>query len=329
MDTTFNALLLNQVDEKTQANVKTINQSDLPEGEVLVKVNYSGINYKDALAVTGTGKIVNQFPFVTGIDFVGEVITSSDENWQTGDQVILTGWGVGERHWGGYAEYAQVKAKWLVPLPAELISAQQSMIIGTAGFTAGLCVQEILDAGVKPEDGDIIISGASGGVGSFAVALLANMGYSVYAISRSSSQDYLTQLGAKKIISREDGSADSRPLEKSRWAAGIDTVGNKVLSRMLAEMNYGGVIAACGLAGGFKLSTTVMPFILRGVSLRGIDSVMYPTKQRAAIWQLIGKNITEAQYKLIHHSNISLTEIANTCTQILQGEIQGRVTVKL
>lgn len=328
MSDSFNALILNQVEGKTHANVQTISASDLPEGDVLVKVLYSGINFKDALAVTGAGKIVNAFPFVTGIDFVGEVISSDSANFSPKDKVVLTGWGVGERHWGGYAQYARVKSKWLVKLP-EPISEQQSMIIGTAGFTAGLCVQALIDAGIRPDDGDIIVSGASGGVGSFAVAMLANMGYSVHCVSSKASEDYLSQLGMSALITREEASADCRPLEKSRWAGGIDTVGDKVLARMLAEMNYNGTVAACGLAAGFKLSTTVMPFILRGVTLKGIDSVMYPLEERAKIWQLIGDNIKAEQYELIHHSNISLADIPALCQKMLKGEVQGRVTVAL
>lgn len=328
MSTLFNALVLHSVNEKISARVQTIQASDLPEGEVFLKVLYSGINFKDALAVTGSAKIVQTFPFVPGIDFVAEVVSSEDADFQPGDKVVLTGWGVGEKHWGGYAEYARVKAEWLVKLP-ECLTAEQSMIIGTAGFTAGLCVKALIDAGVKPEDGDVIVSGASGGVGSFSVAMLANMGYCVYGVSTPSAEDYLSQLGMKGLIGREQASAEARPLERSRWAGGIDTIGNQVLAKMLSQMSYGGTVVACGLVGGFQLNTSVMPFILRGVTLKGVDSVSYPTLHRAGVWQFIGETMKTAQYDFIHQATLSLADIPQACEKVLGGKMQGRVTVRL
>lgn len=262
------ALLLEQQDGKTLASVQTLDESRLPEGDVTVDVHWSSLNYKDALAITGKGKIIRNFPMIPGIDFAGAVRTSEDPRFHAGQEVLLTGWGVGENHWGGLAEQARVKGDWLVAMPQGL-DARKAMIIGTAGFTAMLCVMALEDAGVRPQDGEIVVTGASGGVGSTAVALLHKLGYQVVAVSgRESTHEYLKSLGASRILSRDEF-AESRPLEKQLWAGAIDTVGDKVLAKVLAQMNYGGCVAACGLAGGFTLPTTVMPFILRNVRLQG------------------------------------------------------------
>ncbi len=274
------ALILEQQDGKTLASVQHLEESQLPAGDVTVDVHWSSLNYKDALAITGKGKIIRHFPMIPGIDFAGTVHASEDPRFHAGQEVLLTGWGVGENHWGGLAERARVKGDWLVALPAGL-SSRNAMIIGTAGFTAMLCVMALEDAGIRPQDGEVVVTGASGGVGSTAVALLHKLGYQVAAVSgRESTYGYLKSLGANRILSRDEF-AESRPLEKQLWAGAIDTVGDKVLAKVLAQMNYGGCVAACGLAGGFALPTTVMPFILRNVRLQGVDSVMTPPARRA------------------------------------------------
>lgn len=262
------ALVLDQIDNRTVATVKDIDLLALAEGDVRVAIDWSSLNYKDALAITGKGKIIRQFPMVPGIDFAGQVKESRDPRFVPGQAVILTGWGVGENHWGGLATEACVKGDWLVALP-ETLSARQAMIIGTAGFTAMLCVDALVSAGVTPDSGDILVTGASGGVGSTAVVLLKALGYRVTAVSgRESTHDYLRQLGADTILPRSDF-AETRPLEKQLWAGAVDTVGGPVLAKVLAQTQYRGCVAACGLAGGFDLPTTVMPFILRNVRLQG------------------------------------------------------------
>lgn len=267
----FNALLLTQQDKTTHATVTQINDDQLPAGNVTVAVNYSSLNYKDGLAITGKGKIIREFPMVPGIDFAGTVLESADARYQVGDAVVLTGWGVGENHWGGMAQKARLNADWLVKLPQGLTS-QQAMMIGTAGFTAMLCVQALIDGDIKPEDGEILVTGASGGVGSVAVTLLAQLGYKVVAVTGRVAQNgpLLEQLGASRVIDRQEFSEASRPLEKQLWVGAVDTVGSKVLAKVLAQMHYNGVVAACGLAGGFDLPTTVMPFILRNVRLQAL-----------------------------------------------------------
>ncbi|MEZ9594274.1 MDR family oxidoreductase [Shewanella sp. 10N.261.52.F9] len=325
----FNALVLTQEEKRTLANVSQISEADLPEGEVLVEVACSSLNYKDGLAVTGVGKIIRNFPMVPGIDFAGTVLESSDERYQAGDKVILTGWGVGENHWGGLAEKARVKADWLVPMPSNC-DAAKAMQIGTAGLTAMLCVKALQQAGIKPKDGDILVTGASGGVGSVAVTLLAQLGYRVVASSGRVEQNgaLLTKLGASEVIDRSELEADSRPLEKQRWAGVVDTVGNKVLATALAQMNYGGAAAICGLAGGFALPTTVMPFILRGVNLLGVDSVSCPFDKRQAAWQAV-LELLPASYFEDACETISLEQVPEFAQRIIKGQVTGRVLVQL
>ncbi|MCW8996035.1 MAG: oxidoreductase, partial [Psychromonas sp.] len=250
----FKALILNQQEKNTLAEIRQIDESQLPEGEVLIDVDYSSLNYKDGLAITGKGRIVRQFPMVPGIDLAGRVIESKDARYQAGEHVVLTGWGVGEGHWGGMAEKASLKADWLVPQP-QGISSKQAMMIGTAGLTAMLCVQALIDAGVKPESGEVLVTGASGGVGSVAVTLLAQLGYTVVAATGrvAENSELLKQLGATRIIDRSELQEPARPLEKQLWAGAVDTVGSKVLAKVLAQMDYNGAVAACGLAGGFDL----------------------------------------------------------------------------
>lgn len=321
------ALLLEQQDGKTLASVQTLDESRLPEGDVTVDVHWSSLNYKDALAITGKGKIIRNFPMIPGIDFAGTVRTSEDPRFHAGQEVLLTGWGVGENHWGGLAEQARVKGDWLVAMPQGL-DARKAMIIGTAGFTAMLCVMALEDAGVRPQDGEIVVTGASGGVGSTAVALLHKLGYQVVAVSgRESTHEYLKSLGASRILSRDEF-AESRPLEKQLWAGAIDTVGDKVLAKVLAQMNYGGCVAACGLAGGFTLPTTVMPFILRNVRLQGVDSVMTPPARRAQAWQRLVADLPESFYTQAA-KEISLAEAPKFAGAIINNQIQGRTLVKV
>ncbi|MCX1242836.1 oxidoreductase [Escherichia coli] len=321
------ALLLEQQDGKTLASVQTLDESRLPEGDVTVDVHWSSLNYKDALAITGKGKIIRNFPMIPGIDFAGTVRTSEDPRFHAGQDVLLTGWGVGENHWGGLAEQARVKGDWLVAMPQGL-DARKAMIIGTAGFTAMLCVMALEDAGVRPQDGEIVVTGASGGVGSTAVALLHKLGYQVVAVSgRESTHEYLKSLGASRILP-SDEFAESRPLEKQLWAGAIDTVGDKVLAKVLAQMNYGGCVAACGLAGGFTLPTTVMPFILRNVRLQGVDSVMTPPARRAQAWQRLVADLPKSFYTQAA-KEISLAEAPKFAEAIINNQIQGRTLVKV
>ncbi|MDF9335167.1 oxidoreductase [Escherichia coli] len=320
------ALLLEQQDGKTLASVKTLDESCLPEGDVTVDVHWSSLNYKDALAITGKGKIIRNFPMIPGIDFAGTVRTSEDPRFHAGQEVLLTGWGVGENHWG-LAEQARVKGDWLVAMPQGL-DARKAMIIGTAGFTAMLCVMALEDAGVRPQDGEIVVTGASGGVGSTAVALLHKLGYQVVAVSgRESTHEYLKSLGASRILPRDEF-VESRPLEKQVWAGAIDTVGDKVLAKVLAQMNYGGCVAACGLAGGFTLPTTVMPFILRNVRLQGVDSVMTPPARRAQAWQRLVADLPESFYTQAA-KEISLADAPKFAEAIINNQIQGRTLVKV
>ncbi|MCG9748330.1 MDR family oxidoreductase [Shewanella sp. Isolate8] len=325
----FKALVLTQLDKQTQADVKLLPESELPEGDVLVEVSYSSLNYKDGLAITGLGKIIREFPMVPGIDFAGVVSESADPRFQPGDEVILTGWGVGENHWGGMAEKARVKADWLVPMPKGC-DAAKAMMIGTAGLTAMLCVQALQQAGVTPEDGDVLVTGASGGVGSVAVTLLAQLGYRVVASSGrvEVNGDWLTALGASEVIDRSELEQDSRPLEKQRWAGVVDTVGNKVLATALAQMKYGGSAAICGLAGGFALPTTVMPFILRGVNLLGIDSVACPIDKRVKAWEQVLELLPEQYYQQACQT-IGLEQLGEYAGNIVKGKVTGRVLVKV
>ncbi|WP_455811608.1 acrylyl-CoA reductase (NADPH) [Pseudomonas graminis] len=322
------ALVLEQSEGKTIATVKAISAESLPEGEVMVDVDWSGINYKDALAITGKGKIIRQFPMVPGIDFAGKVHTSSDPRFHSGQQVLLTGWGVGENHWGGLAEQARVKADWLVAMP-EGMDSRQAMIIGTAGFTAMLCVMALEEGGVTPESGEILVTGASGGVGSTAIALLSALGYHVVAVSgRESTHDYLHQLGAREVLPRSAFSAVARPLEKQRWAGAVDTAGDQVLATVLAQMNYNGVVAACGLAGGFALPTSVMPFILRNVRLQGVDSVMTPAPRRREAWKRLLKVLPASFYQQAT-TEVPLSEAASAAEKLLNNEITGRTLVRI
>lgn len=324
----FNALVLQQEEQKTLATVSQISESDLPQGEVLVQVDYSSLNYKDGLAVTGTGKIIREFPMVPGIDFVGTVVSSEDLRYQAGQQVVLTGWGVGENHWGGMAQKARVKADWLVPLH-ESLTPLQSMQIGTAGLTASLCVMALQQAGVKAQDGEILVTGASGGVGSVAVSLLSQLGYQVVAVTgRAENEAWLKQLGASRIVLRDEMLEKNRPLDKQLWAGAIDTVGGPILAKVLSQTNYDGVVAACGLANSFDLPTTVMPFILRAVKLIGVDSVYCPFDKRQAAWQLLAQHLP-ADYYQQSCQTIALQQVPAQASNIIAGKVKGRIVVDL
>ncbi len=302
---------------------------ELPEGEVLVEVHWSTVNYKDALAVTGKGKIARRFPMVPGIDLAGVVRESASPEFAIGDEVLLTGWGIGETHWGGYAELARVKADWLLPVPPNL-GMRGVMAVGTAGFTAAQAVRALQKAGVAPGgDRPVIVTGACGGMGSIAVVLLAAEGYRVTALTgRPENADYLHHLGATDILPREELQGPGRPLESERWAGGIDAVGGEILARILAQTATWGAVAACGLAGDSNLPTTVMPFILRGVSLLGIHSVRAPSEVRRECWDLLSRNLPPDLLEEMTEE-ASMEELPQVAEQVLAGRVRGRTVVSI
>ncbi len=329
MSEPFRALVLTQGDDaRTRAEIRQLTEADLPEGDVLVDVAWSSLNYKDGLAVTGKGKVVRNFPMVPGIDLAGTVRQSESPEYQPGDKVVLTGWGVGEKYWGGYSQRQRLRSDWLVPLPDGL-TLRDAMAIGTAGFTAMLCVMTLEGAGVTPDKGKVVVTGASGGVGSVAVAVLARLGYDVAAVTgRPEGADWLRRLGASEIVPREEMAMPPRPLEGQRWAGAVDTVGGTILARVLAETAYAGAVAACGLAGGHELNTTVMPFILRSVSLRGVDSVMCPKERRAEAWRRLARDLPSellSEIEQVAH----LEDLPRLAEEILAGRVRGRVVVDL
>jgi len=323
------ALVLDKENNATTATIKSLDESALPQADTRIAVHYSSINYKDGLAITGKGKVVRNFPMVPGIDFSGEVIESQSSRWKTGDKVILTGWGVGENHWGGLAEQASVNSEWLVALPKQL-SAEQSMAIGTAGLTAMLCVQALVEGGITPEQGEVLVTGASGGVGSVAVTLLAQLGYSVTALTgrRDTNGSLLNTLGASNIIERSELDTPAKPLDRQRWAGVIDTVGSNVLASAISQTHYNGIVAACGLAGGFDLPSSVMPFILRNVRLQGIDSVMCATEKRERAWQQLAE-LLPANFYTTATQTIDLDSVPDCAAKIIKGQVTGRTLVKL
>jgi acrylyl-CoA reductase (NADPH) len=331
MDTTFQALVLDLVSGNVTASLRTLERNALPEGDVLVSVAYSSLNYKDGLAITNKAKIVRSFPMVPGIDLAGTVVESQHADYKPGDEVILTGWGVGERHWGGLAQMARVKGDWLVPMLPGL-TPQRAMAIGTAGFTAMLCVMALEERGLAhtrgaPSGREVLVTGASGGVGSIAVAVLARLGYSVAAATGSASaRDYLTALGAQQIVERSEVAAPSGPLGSERWGGAVDTVGGDTLAGVLRTLAYGTSVAACGNAGGVALTTTVLPFILRGVSLLGVDSVMCPTPRRRQAWERLAREVPSDALDRITHV-VPLRDAPERAEAILRGEIQGRTVV--
>ena len=322
----FKGILIEKDDAGYRANLRDIDDAQLPEGDVTVRVSHSTLNYKDGLAITGKGPVVRRFPMVPGIDLVGTVESSTHADYQPGDSVLLNGWGVGEGHWGGLAQKARLKGDWLVPLPNQF-SPQQAMAIGTAGYTAMLCVLALERYGVKPEHGEVVVSGAAGGVGSVATAVLTKLGYTVVAISgRSEEADYLKRLGASEVLNRADFSAPGKPLGKERWAGAVDVVGSHTLANICATTKYRGVVTACGLAGGMDFPATVAPFILRGVTLAGIDSVMCPRPDRLEAWRRLGIDLDVSKLEMIG-TEISLADAIPTAAKLINGEIRGRVIV--
>lgn len=324
----FNALVAQQSDKTITCSFTQWDNTQLPDHPVLVKVSHSSINYKDALAVTGRGKILRSFPMIPGIDLVGSVVKSASAGFQSGDQVLLCGGGLGEDYSGGFAEYARVPAEPLVKLPTAM-SPEDSMAAGTAGFTAMLAVLALQDAGIKADMGSIIVSGASGGVGSVAIAILSRLGYSVTAISgRTEHSNYLKQLGASEILPRDEFLEPAKPLERQRWAGAIDTVGDNLLAKLLAQINYGGAVASCGLAGGHKLNTTVMPFILRGIKLLGINSTYIDNQQRQRAWHQLAQILDHHFWTNISQT-INFEGIPEYAEKLLAGEVHGRVVVDI
>ena len=321
------AILITNDDDNYAAQVADVNDADLPEGDVLVKVDYSTMNYKDSLAITGSSPVVRKFPMVPGIDFAGSVEESSHPDYKPGDKVVLNGWGVGEVHWGGLAEKASVKGDWLVPLP-EAFNAKQAMAIGTAGYTAELCVMALEANGVAPDQGEILVTGAAGGVGSVAITLLAKRGFKVVASTgRPDEQaDYLKGLGAADVMDRKELSEKGKPLGKERWAGVVDAVGSHTLANACATTQYGGTVAACGLAQGFDLPATVMPFILRGVTLAGVDSVYAPKEKRLQAWSNLARDLDPAHLESIM-SEIALGDAIDYAKDQMAGNIRGRVVV--
>lgn len=324
----FNAIVIDKVEGNYQTALVAQDESALPEGDVTVAIDYSSINYKDALAITGRGPIVRKFPMVPGIDFAGTVTESVNPAYKTGDKVLLTGWGVGEKHWGGLAGKARVSAEWLAPLP-QGSDARHVMAIGTAGFTAMLCVEAVLNHGVKPEDGPVLVTGASGGVGSCAALILAQLGYQVVASTgRSAEADWLrNEVGVSDVIDRTELSAPGKPLQKERWVAAVDTVGSHTLANVCASIQYGGVVAACGMAQGLDFPASVAPFILRNVTLQGIDSVMVSTEKRPALWEKACKYLPMAKLAALT-TEYPLAQAIDVAEALLAGKVRGRAVIK-
>ncbi len=327
----FKAVRIDKAPEGQKGTIASwadFDEAELMDGDVTVRVTHSTVNYKDGLAVTGKSPVVRRFPMIPGIDFAGIVESSDAPGFARGDEVILTGWGVGETHLGGYAQKARVKSDWLVPLP-EGLSAAQAMAVGTAGLTAMLCVLALEDHGMTPEQGPAIVTGAAGGVGSIAVALLKAAGWHVLASTgRASEADYLKGLGADEIIDRKELSEPGRPLGKERWAAGVDAVGSHTLANVLAQTSYRGAIAACGLAQGMDLPSSVAPFILRGVSLLGVDSVMCPKAERIAAWSRIAQDLDKSKFAAMT-THVPFENVMDVARDILDGKVRGRVVVDI
>jgi acrylyl-CoA reductase (NADPH) len=325
---TFKAIVIDKAEGGQNVRLVDFDDKDLMDGDVDVRVEWSTVNYKDGLALTGKAPVVRRFPMIAGVDFAGTVESSSHPAWRAGDKVILNGWGLGETHLGAYAQKARVKGDWLVRLPAGM-SARDAMAIGTAGYTAMLAVMALERAGVTPARGPVVVTGAAGGVGSVAVALLAKRGYAVTASTgRPAEAPYLKELGAAEVIERKELSGSPRPLAKERWAGGIDTVGSTTLANVLSMTRYGGSVAACGLAGGMDLPVTVAPFILRGVSLVGIDSVMCPLALRQEAWRRLDTALDRGKMAAMT-SEIALADVVDAGRRIVEGQVRGRIVVKI
>jgi acrylyl-CoA reductase (NADPH) len=325
---TFRAILIRKTDDGQSVGLTDFDEKDLMDGDVTVRVDWSSVNYKDGLALTGKAPVVRRFPMIPGIDLAGMVEASQHADWKPGDRVILNGWGVGESHLGAYAEKARVKSDWLVPMPSGM-TGREAMAIGTAGYTAMLCVLALERHGVTPDRGPVVVTGAAGGVGSVAVALLAKLGYQVVASTgRMAEADYLRRLGATDVIDRAELSGQVRPLAKERWAGGIDSVGSTTLANVLSMTRYGGAVAACGLAGGLDLPASVAPFILRAVSLLGIDSVMCPQSVRREAWKRLASDLDRGKLQAMTRE-ISLVEVQEAGRSIVDGQVRGRIVVKI
>ena len=329
MPETFKAILISRGEDKRQSVAVTeLTDADLMEGDVTVAVEWTTVNYKDGLAITGKAPVIRRFPLVPGVDFAGTVISSSNPDWEKGDKVILNGWGVGETHFGAYAGRARVKGDWLVPLPDNM-TTRQAMAIGTAGYTAMLSVMALERHGITPDRGPVVVTGAAGGVGSVSVALLSRLGYHVVASTgRPAESAYLTDLGATDIIDRSELSGPAKPLARERWAGGIDAVGSHTLANVLSMTSYGGAVAACGLAQGMDLPSSVAPFILRGVSLLGIDSVMAPRELRLEAWRRLADDLDHGKLSALTTA-IGFDGIVSAATDIIDGKIRGRVVVEM
>lgn len=324
----FNAILINKSEQGYQATLSKVSEQELPEGDVQIAVTASTLNYKDALAITGKSPVVRQFPMVPGIDLVGEVLSSDSDRFQAGDQVLLNGFGVGETHWGGLAERASLKSDWLIALPTAF-TPEQAMAIGTAGYTAMLSVLALEKHGLTPAHGPILVTGANGGVGSYAVRILSKLGFDVVASTgRPEESDYLKRLGARDVIDRSELCESGRPLQKERWAGVVDCVGSHTLVNACASTRYGGAVTSCGLAQGMDFPATVMPFILRGITLYGIDSVMRPLADRETAWQRLAELLSAEDLDQIG-ATISLADSLDYAEKLLDGSVRGRVIVKV
>jgi acrylyl-CoA reductase (NADPH) len=324
----FKALLLEKSESGFRAGIQSLDDSRLPPGDVLIKVEHSTLNYKDGLAITNRAPVVRAWPMVAGIDGAGTVLESTHPAWKAGDRVLHNGWGVGESRWGCLAERARLQGDWLVGLP-QAFTTRQAMAIGTAGYTAMLCVLALEDHGLRPGDAEVLVTGATGGVGSVAVALLARLGYAVTAATGKTSQaEYLQSLGAKNIIDRAEFAAAGKPLQKERWAAVIDPVGSQTLVNALAQTRYGGVVAACGLAQGSDLPGTVLPFILRGVTLAGVDSVLAPLARRKLAWQRLARDLDPAKLETMVE-DVPLARAIERAQVLMQGQVRGRIVINL
>ena len=329
MAESFRAFVVNKTDEAFEAGVKELSRDDLPAGDVLIKVVYSGINYKDGLASTPNGQVVRKYPFIPGIDLAGHVVESSDRRFRENDEVIVTSYNLGVSHYGGFSEYARVPAAWVVPVPRGL-SLREAMILGTAGFTAALAVHKLELNGLKPENGPVLVTGATGGVGSHAISMLSNLGYTIAASTgKSSEQAYLQSLGTSEILSREDVAADSdKPLDKERWAGSVDSVGGNTFAYLARTTKNSGSIASVGVTGGPKVTTTVFPFILRGINVLGIDSVLCPMDLRLNLWERLATDLKPKNLSGLVAGEVGLDELIEATAQVLAGKVRGRFLVK-
>lgn len=322
----LSAILIEKDDNGQRVGVSSVDESQLPEGDVTVDVEYSTLNFKDGLAITGKSPVVRKFPMVPGIDLSGVVTESSHADWKAGDRVLLNGWGVGETHWGGFAQRARLNGDWLVPLPSQF-STKQAMAIGTAGYTASLCVDALINHGVRPDQGEVLVTGATGGVGSIAIALLAKAGFKVAAVTgKSSEADYLEELGAGTVLDRAEFAEKGKPMQKERWAGVVDAVGSHTLANACAQTRYRGAVAACGLAQGMDFPASVAPFILRGVSLLGIDSVMAPKEPRMAAWKRLSDDLDPAALESIAEE-VGLADVIDAAGRLMDGKVRGRIVV--